>query len=301
MWRDQGRFKSAKVAAEAAQQASQGKSVPCLVATYRDFRDVLCSHARRGGEGNMRMCPGCNATTLDETQAVLKMLGKLFSYGGQAAEAQTLEQRGALLLRYEAFYDCPRLLMDTFAKWLGVEDLLKSGIVSSKSDRRPKDVSRATQGGASPVVAPSASASAAVFTSSRRRRTLGVLLTNPYVDGSVDDDYRSSMEYREHGSAGNLDGSASMPPPPMPTKQRRRSLLQQDLVSPEFSLGEGRLTSSGDVLASNADADAATADAEGVQVTAEAMAVAVQEGHWVWRARVARETSRQSNGASCVV
>lgn len=297
--RGQGRFRNAKVASEAAQQAAQGNTVPCLVATYRDFRDVLCSHARRGGEGNMRMCPGCNATVLEEKQAVVRMLGKLFSHGGQAAEAQTLEQRGALLLRYEAFYDCPRLLMDTFAKWLGVGDLLKSGMPNN-ADHRPKDIWRAKHRGASPVVAPAASA-AAVVASSRRRRILGLLSTNPPVGGFIDDDYGSSLDYREHGIRGELDNPASLlPPPPLSTKQRHRVLLQHKPASPELSLNEGPKHLGDAALASEADADATTAGAEAAQATAEATAVAAPEEYWAWRTRVARGTSRQSNGASCV-
>lgn len=66
---------------------------------YRDFRDILCSHARRGGSGGVKACLDCDASSLESSKSVVTMLGKLFSNGGQAAELMKLEQRGALLLR----------------------------------------------------------------------------------------------------------------------------------------------------------------------------------------------------------
>jgi len=94
----------------------------CLAATYRDFRDVLCSHARRGGVGKVGECKACSASELETKKAVVHMLGALFGAGGgQAKELMKLEERGVLLLRYESFVGCPLLLVDTFQEWLGVE------------------------------------------------------------------------------------------------------------------------------------------------------------------------------------
>ena len=44
------------------------RQTACLAATYRDFRDVLCSHARRGGAGGVKECRGCDASQLEAQQ-----------------------------------------------------------------------------------------------------------------------------------------------------------------------------------------------------------------------------------------
>ena len=248
------------MALEAARVAAQGRPVPCLVATYRDFRDVLCSHARRGGDGSMGMCSGCNATTLEKNQAVVKMLGKLFSYGGQAAELKTLEQRGALLLRYEDFYDCPRLLIDTFAKWLGVDNLLKNRKLADSTD------TRASQSAVSTPRDDSQSVESALLDSINSRR----------LRNRVSSSEEIPSESFEHQSS---------------SIRRERSLLQHE------SDGDKPYNAVDLALASMKDRgvkDGASFHAH--STTGVAHIAGQEEGYWVWRSRVARETSRQSNG-----
>lgn len=253
------------MALEAARVAAQGRPVPCLVATYRDFRDVLCSHARRGGDGSMGMCSGCNATTLEKNQAVVKMLGKLFSYGGQAAELKTLEQRGALLLRYEDFYDCPRLLIDTFAKWLGVDNLLKNRTLSDSTD------SRATRQGVN---------------ANRRQENL-LSSDPPHVDAVASRRHVLSSKERSAHDA-NFNDEIGQPP----NFRRQRALLQHE------SSSEIPYNAIDVALASVKDKGAKVGEPISAQaITSGAHLAGQEEGYWVWRSRVARETSRQSNGA----
>mmetsp|Transcript_29335 Transcript_29335/g.37835 ORF Transcript_29335/g.37835 Transcript_29335/m.37835 type:complete len:225 (+) Transcript_29335:131-805(+) len=113
--------------------AVNSHKIPCLVATYRDFRDILCSHARRGGSAGIKSCLECDASTLESSKAVVMMTGKLFSKnGGQAGEVMNLENRGALLIRYEDYVGCAESLINTYATWLGA-DLAKSPPSSSNS------------------------------------------------------------------------------------------------------------------------------------------------------------------------
>ena len=85
----------------------------CALVTYRDFRDVLCSTARRQGD-----CVGCSAAAME---AKLKSwLDRLFSGRYRWAEwLPKLEDDGAVMLRYEATADCPRVLLRALAAWRG--------------------------------------------------------------------------------------------------------------------------------------------------------------------------------------
>ena len=87
---------------------------PCALVTYRDFRDVLCSTARRQGD-----CADCSASAME---AKLKSwLGRLFSGRYRWEEwLPRLETDGAVMLRYEAAADCPRELLRALAAWRGV-------------------------------------------------------------------------------------------------------------------------------------------------------------------------------------
>lgn len=92
----------------------------CVAGTIRDFRDVICSHARRGGFQNIPACQKCDAEALERSGTAAKVFGALFGHrGGQAAEAQQLQREGALILRYESFVGCPRQLIIAFGAWLG--------------------------------------------------------------------------------------------------------------------------------------------------------------------------------------
>uniref|UniRef100_A0A7S2W830 Sulfotransferase domain-containing protein n=1 Tax=Rhizochromulina marina TaxID=1034831 RepID=A0A7S2W830_9STRA len=98
----------------------------CIVSTYRDFRDVICSHARRGGSQGLPACIGCDSTELEQREILVRTLGRLFHKGGQAQQLMDVDGRGALLLRYEHFVHCSDVLVDVLGYWLGV-DLSESG------------------------------------------------------------------------------------------------------------------------------------------------------------------------------
>ena len=133
----------------------------CVALTYRDPRDVVCprgrvptrglragvsrgtpplgrrppqrvrragSHARRRGvPGLSGSCAACSAETL-EPRAV-GVAKRLFPFHSRRLDA--FEAAGALILRYEAFVDCPDALAALFADWLGVAANLPSGFASS--------------------------------------------------------------------------------------------------------------------------------------------------------------------------
>jgi len=98
----------------------------CILSTYRDFRDVVCSHARRGGSQGLPACIDCDPTELEQRQVLVRTLGRLFHNGGQAQQLLDVESRGALLLRYEHFVHCADVVVDVLGYWLGV-DLSESG------------------------------------------------------------------------------------------------------------------------------------------------------------------------------
>ena len=55
---------------------SPSNSERCIAGTYRDFRDVLCSHARRGGVQSIKACrleEGCDATALEKSEAIIRV------------------------------------------------------------------------------------------------------------------------------------------------------------------------------------------------------------------------------------
>jgi hypothetical protein len=89
---------------------------PCTVVVVRDFREVVCSAARRHGD-----CEGCSAFAME---AKLKSWQhRIFHdplHGHWAALLPRLESSGARFLRYECFSGCPEgLLANTFRRWLG--------------------------------------------------------------------------------------------------------------------------------------------------------------------------------------
>ena len=89
----------------------------CVALTYRDPRDVVCSHAkRRGVPGQNRSCAFCDAAHL-EARAV-GVARRMFPFHAKRVDA--FREAGSLILRYENFIDCPEMLAELFAHWLGV-------------------------------------------------------------------------------------------------------------------------------------------------------------------------------------
>ena len=118
--------------------AKHHKSAPgdrdpaCAALTYRDPRDVVCSHARRRGvPGRSASCARCSAAELEPRAR--GVAARMFPY--QAKRLDAFRDAGALLLRYEDFADCPAALAALFASWLGVEADLPLGFAETLAAR----------------------------------------------------------------------------------------------------------------------------------------------------------------------
>jgi hypothetical protein len=88
----------------------------CAVVSYRDFRDVVCSHARRSSG-----CTQCGPAAMQPS--VLATLEELFSSGGRERWGERLEAyraHGVPMVRYEDFVDCPDRLARALMRWTGV-------------------------------------------------------------------------------------------------------------------------------------------------------------------------------------
>ena len=108
---------------------------PCTVVVVRDFREVVCSAARRHGD-----CVGCSAIAME---AKLKSWQhRIFHdpiHGHWAALLPRLESSGARFLRFECFSGCPdNLLTNTFRLWLGHTDRLSSYDITGIDERSQK-------------------------------------------------------------------------------------------------------------------------------------------------------------------
>ena len=56
-----------------ATTAASFDTTRCIAGTYRDFRDIICSHARRGGIQQIHACRDCDATALEKSEAIIRV------------------------------------------------------------------------------------------------------------------------------------------------------------------------------------------------------------------------------------
>lgn len=163
-------------------------------------------------------------------------------------------------MRYEDFYDCPRLLIDTFAKWLAVDNLLKNRTLADSTNIRASQIAALNS------------------------RDISQSVESPLVVSAGSRRLRSRDSRSEEIPSESFDQPSS-------SIRRKRSLLQHE------SGGERPYDAVDLALASVKDRGVKDSNFHHAHsATGVAHIAGQEEGYWAWRNRVARETSRQSNG-----
>ena len=97
--------------------ARRCSSKKCAIVSYRDFRDVVCSHARRTS-GCSTQKP-CTAAGLES--AVRREVDSIFfEKEDWATRLKNYRDQGIVLIKFEDFVDCPEELAMMLMHWLGI-------------------------------------------------------------------------------------------------------------------------------------------------------------------------------------